>query len=88
MEPIRVRANGRGFVQAGGIRAFFWLGDTQWELVRGFTLAEAEEILRNRAAIGFTTIQVMLTGVGDGTRPNRAGHSPWVNGDPARPNEA
>jgi hypothetical protein len=87
VKPIRVSANGRFFVEGEG-RPFFWLGDTQWELLRAFTLAEAEAILRSRAEIGFTTIQVMLTGVGEGTRPNRAGHAPWRDGDPAAPNEA
>lgn len=61
MGPIRVSTNGRGFIDRGS-RPFFWLGDTQWELVHGFTLAEAEDILQNRANKGFTTIQVMLTG--------------------------
>jgi hypothetical protein len=86
VKTIQVGANRRGFVE--GEVPFFWLGDTQWELVRGFTLAEAQEILRSRAEIGFTAIQVMLTGVGEGTRPNRAGETPWQGGDPATPNEA
>ena len=87
MGPIRVSANGRGFVDCDG-RPFFWLGDTQWELCSGFTLGEAQAILQNRADKGFTTIQVMLTGVGDGTRPNWAGDAPWQDDDPAAPNEA
>jgi hypothetical protein len=85
--PIRVGANGRAFIDHDG-RPFFWLGDTQWELGRAFTLAEVGAILQNRADKGFTTIQVMLTGVGDGTRPNWAGDAPWQDNDPATPNEA
>ena len=42
--PIRVSENGRYFVHQAG-RPFFWLGDTQWELFRSFTFAEAETIL-------------------------------------------
>jgi hypothetical protein len=87
MGPIRVSINRRTFVDSDG-QPFFWLGDTQWELCRAFSLAEAQTILQNRADKGFTVLQVMLTGVGDGARPNRAGHAPWVDGDPARPNEA
>jgi hypothetical protein len=87
VEAICVSANGRTFVTGDG-RPFFWLGDTQWELFRAFSLTEAEVILRNRADKGFTTIQVMLTGVGDGTRPNRAGDAPWQDDDPSTPNEA
>jgi hypothetical protein len=84
---IRVSADGRGFVDRDD-QPFFWLGDTQWELFHAFSLSEAKDILQNRADKGFTTIQVMLTGVGDGTRPNRGGNVPWQDGDPATPNEA
>lgn len=87
MVSIRVSTDGRTFVDGDG-RPFFWLGDTQWELFRAFSLREAEVILGNRKNKGFTTIQVMLTGVGDGTRTNRADNAPWRNGDPATPNEA
>jgi hypothetical protein len=86
VKAVQVSANRQGFVE--GEAPFFWLGDTQWELLRGFTLAEAREIIRSRAEIGFTTIQVMLTGVGEGTRPNHAGEAPWQEGNPAAPNEA
>jgi hypothetical protein len=87
VKPIRVGTNQRTFIESDD-QPFFWLGDTQWELFRAFSLAEAQTILQNRRDKGFTVLQVMLTGVGDGTRPNYAGHTPWVNGDPARPNEA
>jgi len=84
--PIRVSANGRYFVDQND-RPFFWLGDTQWQLFRDFTLAEAEMILQNRKSKGFNAIQVMLTGVGDGTKPNLVGQTPWVNDEPTTPNE-
>jgi len=82
--PIGVSSNGRHFVDGGG-EPFFWLGDTQWELFRAFTLADAEAILKDRGRKGFTVIQVMLTGVGDGTRANVNGHTPWVDHEPATP---
>ena len=84
--PIRVSSNGRYFVDQND-RPFFWLGDTQWQLFRDFTLAEAEMILQNRKSKGFTAIQVMLTGVGDGTKPNLTGQMPWINNNPNTPNE-
>ncbi|MEM2929695.1 MAG: DUF4038 domain-containing protein [Thermoproteota archaeon] len=86
IEAVSVGPNGRYFVDQNG-DPFFWLGDTQWELFRLFTLDEARAILENRRSKGFSVIQVMLTGVGDGTKPNLAGQTPWVNNDPSNPNE-
>lgn len=83
---IRVSDNGRYFVDQDD-RPFFWLGDTHWQLFRSFTLEEAETILENRRDNGFNVMQVMITGVGDGTRANLAGDTPWLNNDPATPNE-
>jgi hypothetical protein len=85
--PLRVSANGRYLVDQNGV-PFFWLGDTQWQLARDFTLPDVDMILAGRAHQGFTVVQVMLTGTGDGTRPNLAGERPWSNNDPATPNEA
>ena len=87
LEPISVSPNGRYFVDQNG-EPFFWLGDTQWELFRCFSLAGAKAILENRKSKGFSVIQIMFTGVGDGTKPDLAGQTPWVNDDPATPNEA
>jgi hypothetical protein len=68
--------------------AVFWLGTTQWQLFRDNTPEEARTILANVKGKGFAFVQVMLAGVGDGTRPNAAGQKPWVNDDPLTPNEA
>lgn len=87
MEPIRISANGRYFIEQSG-EPFFWLGDTLWELFLEVSAAEAEEILAIRKRQGFTVAQVMITGVGDGTKPSLAGETPWTNNDPATPNEA
>lgn len=84
---LRISPNGRYFLGQGGV-PFFWLGDTQWQLFRDFTIEEAEGILKDRAKKGFTIIQVMVTGVGDGTLPSKEGEKPWQNDDPATPNEA
>jgi hypothetical protein len=85
--PIRVSENGRYFVDGGG-KPFYFLADTQWELFRRYSLADAKSILENRKAKGFTVVMVMLTGVGPGTEPNLAGERPWLNQDPGSPNPA
>jgi hypothetical protein len=85
--PISISPNGRYFIDRNGA-PFLWLGDTQWQLFRDFTLEEVETILKDRAEKGFSVIQVMVTGVGDGTIPNKDGQTPWLNNDPATPNEA
>ena len=68
---LRVSPNGRYFIDQNG-KSFFWLGDTQWELFRAFQLADVRAILGDRRRKGFSVVQVMLTGVGDGN----AGGSP------------
>ncbi len=83
---IRISPNGRYFIQSD--KPFFWLGDTLWELFRDFSLEDAEAILENRKNKGFSVILIMFTGVGDGTKPNIEGQTPWINNDPAKPNEA
>ena len=80
---VGVSRNGRCFVDEAG-RPFFWLGDTQWELFRSYSLSEAEAIIRNRIRKGFTVVQVMLLGVDP--EKNIEGELPWEGGDPLRPN--
>src|SRR6266513_3721388 len=85
--PIRVSENGRYFVDGQG-KPFYFLADTQWEMFRRYSLADAKLILENRKAKGFSVVMVMLTGVGPGTEPNLAGERPWINNDPNSPNPA
>jgi len=66
----------------------FWLGTTQWQLFRGYTLEEAKTILERTAFHGFSFVQVMLMGVGDGTVTNVYGQQGWVDNNPLTPNEA
>ncbi len=87
MACIRVSDNGRYFIDERG-EPFFWLGDTQWDLFREFTFEDACAIMARRKAQGFSVIQVMTTGVGEGDKANRAGQTPWIDGDPSQPNEA
>ncbi len=84
--PLKVSENRRYFVdQKDG--PVFWLGTTQWQLFREYTLEEARTIIEKTKAHGFAFAQVMLAGVGDGTKPNVEGQKPWVNDDAVTPNE-
>jgi len=86
--PIRVSPNGRHFVDSSGA-PFFWLGDTAWKLFEKVTLAEAELYLEDRRRKGFTVVQAVCGGSDTATGfPNLEGHKPWVNDNPATPNEA
>ncbi len=91
--PIAISQNGRYFVEQDGT-PFFWLGDTAWPLFAQYSGHEAETYLHNRGAKGFTVVQgVLAWGGGTGFEsqapgPNAAGNEPWIDGDPARPNDA
>ncbi len=85
--PVRVSENGRYFVDQKS-NPVFWLGTTQWQLFREYKIEEARTIVEKTADKGFVFAQVMLMGVGDGTKPNVYGEKPWINDDPLTPNEA
>jgi hypothetical protein len=84
--PVKVSPNGRYFVDQKG-KPVFWLGTTQWQLFREYTLDDARLIIERSKDKGFVFIQVMLLGVGDGTKPNVHGDKPWMNDNPLTPNE-
>ena len=91
--PIRVSGDGRYFVDKDG-KPFFWLGDTAWPLFVEYTPAQAQAYLANRGKKGFTVVQgVLAWGRGSGFEmktplANKNGNAPWLNDDPATPNEA
>lgn len=99
--PIKVSANGRYFVDREG-KPWFWLGDTAWPLLARYSKSQAEGYLRNRGAKGFTVIQCVATWVLPGghddtnsvpdsmdePQPNLFGARPWLDGNPATPNDA
>jgi hypothetical protein len=87
MGSLRIGSNGRYFVDEAN-EPTFWLGDTQWQLFRDFTAEDAAAVLERRKAQGFSAVQIMITGEGDGTKPNLDGETPWVGNDPATPNDA
>ncbi len=85
---LRVSDNRRFLVRDDG-SPFFFLGDTGWTLLQRLDREEADHYLRDRAAKGFTAIQVMGISEFDGlTVPNPYGDLPLEGGDPARPNDA
>jgi hypothetical protein len=93
--PLAVSTDGSHFVDHAGVPVY-WLGDTQWELVRAFSLEDAKEVLTRRRDQGFNVLLVMLLGVGasgnadgqcDGRYANAYGERPWLNDDPLTPNE-
>jgi hypothetical protein len=85
--PVKVSENGRYITDQNG-QPVFWLGTTQWQIFREYTLEEATMTIENVKNKGFIFIQAMLMGVGDGTQPNLYGEKPWINDDPLTPNEA
>jgi len=85
--PVKVSDNGRYFVDQKG-SPVFWLGTTQWQLFREYTVEDARTILEKTADKGFVFAQVMLMGVGDGTKANIYGQKPWIDDNPLTPNEA
>jgi len=85
--PVKVSDNGRYFVDQTGTPVF-WMGTTQWQLFREYTVEDARTILEKTADKGFVFAQVMLMGVGDGTKPNVYGQKPWIDDNPLTPNEA
>ena len=84
--PLEVSRNRRYFVDQKG-DPVFWLGTTQWQLFREYRIEEARLILEKTKNRGFAFIQVMMMGVGDGTRQNVYGEKPWHDNDPLKPNE-
>lgn len=82
---LRVSENGRSIVHRDGT-AFFYFGDTAWELFHRLNREDAELYLRRRAEQGFTVIQAVALAEFDGlTAPNAYGHLPLVENDPTRP---
>jgi hypothetical protein len=85
--PVKVSPDHRYFVDQRG-KPVFWLGTTQWQLFREYSLDDARTIIVKSKQHGFAFAQVMLFGVGDGTKPNIHGDKPLVHDDPLTPNEA
>ena len=87
VHPVKVSENGRYFIDQND-NPVFWLGTTQWQIFREYTLEEVRITIESVRKNGFSFIQAMLMGVGDGTKPNVYGEKPWINDNPLTPNEA
>lgn len=85
---IQVSNNKRYLVKKDG-KAFFWLGDTAWELFHRLDREQAKNYLKNRADKGFTVIQAVALAELDGLNtPNVYGDKALLDNDPTKPNEA
>src|ERR1700709_1853585 len=68
--------------------AFFWMGDTAWELFHRLNREEADRYLKDRAAQRFTVIQAVVLAERNGLNdPNPYGHRALADNDPTKPNE-
>ncbi len=88
LPALKVSSDGRRLTVADG-KAFFYLGDTAWELFHRLNRDETKLYLDDRAAKGFNVIQaVALAEYGGLTEPNASGDLPLVKNDPTQPVEA
>ncbi|MCX5637207.1 MAG: glycoside hydrolase family 140 protein [Planctomycetota bacterium] len=85
---LKVSPNKR-FLMHKDVTAFFYLGDTAWELFHRLTRDQAERYLENRRQKGFTVIQAVVLGELDGLNAQNAnGDTPLIENNPTKPNEA
>ena len=85
---LRISDNRRFLVRSDG-SPFFFLTDTGWTLLHRLGRDETIHYLNDRAAKGFTVIQVMGISEFDGLSvPNALGDLPFHGADPDRPNES
>jgi Protein of unknown function (DUF4038)/Putative collagen-binding domain of a collagenase len=88
VQRLRVAPNHRYLEREDGT-AFFYLGDTAWELLHRLNREEIDLYLANRARKGFTVIQTVVLAELEGLDvPNANGDLPLLARDPNRPNEA
>lgn len=81
-----VSPNHRYLLKEG--KAFFWMGDTAWELFHRLNKEEADRYLKRRSEQGFTVVQAVVLAEMDGLHtPNAYGETPLINDDPTKPNE-
>ena len=81
-----ISPNNRYLLKDG--KPFFWMGDTGWELFHRLDNEETDRYLKRRSEQGFTIIQAVVLAEMDGLRtPNAYGETPFINDDPAKPNE-
>lgn len=84
---IKVTPDGH-YLQYDDGTPFFWLGDTGWELFHRLKKEEISKYLENRRQKGFNVIQAVILAEFNGLKkPNQYGQVPFIDLDPAKPNE-
>ena len=87
-QSLRISSDGHRIVNEDG-SVFFYLADTGWEMFHRLNKEETELYLKDRKAKGFNVIQAVILAELDGLNtPNAEGERPFVDNDPAKPNEA
>jgi hypothetical protein len=82
---LQVDGSKRFLVNEKG-EAFFWLGDTAWELFHRLNREEAAEYLSVRARQGYNVVQAVALAELDGIKTaNAFGDLPLLDNDPTRP---
>lgn len=85
MPRLKVSENKRFLVEESG-KPFFYLGDTTWELFHRLNREQADQLLKDRAAKGFTVVQAVAIAELEGhSDPNAYGDLPLVDLDPTKP---
>ena len=73
-------------------KPFFWMGDTLWPVYNLYSLEETEYYFERRRQQGFNVIHTMIAFDGGpgivAPASNEAGALPWLNNNPATPNES
>jgi hypothetical protein len=66
-------------------KPFFWLGDTDWEMIHRLNREELREFIKIRATQGFNVLQVVVLAEFNGLQqPNQHGDIPLIDNDPTR----
>jgi len=87
VKRLEVHWSGRQFQTEHG-EPFFYLGDTAWELIHRLKEAEVHYFLDRLAGQGFNVGQTVgVPGINGLTTPNAYGDLPFIDGDPAQPND-
>jgi hypothetical protein len=83
---IKVSEN-KHYLQTKTGEPFFWLGDTNWEMIHRLSIEEIEILMETRKNQGFNVLQIVaLTEFNGLKQPNRYGDIPLKDFDPTKLN--
>jgi hypothetical protein len=87
LKQLQTAPSGHYLTNSSG-HPFFWLGDTAWELFHRLKMDEINTYFENRQSKGFNVIQACILAEMNGLKtPNRYGDVPFIDLNPAKPNE-